>query len=293
MTDLDLPDARILIVDDQEANILFLEELLQQGGYSSWRGVLDPRAAAAACAEFQPDLILLDLLMPDLDSFGVLAQLQPFLAAQAYLPILVLTVDLAPESKRRALAAGAKDFLAKPLDAIEVLLRVKNLLETRFLNRQLQQRADERIREQAALIDQANDAILVCDLADRITFWSQGAEKLYGWTAADVQGRTAADLLLEARPAALVEADRAVATAGGRASYRRGPATGGKSSWPAAGPCCATRLDAPSPSSSSTPTSPRRSRPKRNSSGPNAWRTSTAWRARLRTISTTSSTRWQ
>src|SRR6516225_11629675 len=137
MTDLDLPDARILIVDDQEANILFLEELLQQGGYSSWRGVLDPRAAAAACAEFQPDLILLDLLMPDLDSFGVLAQLQPFLAAQAYLPILVLTVDLTPESKRRALAAGAKDFLAKPLDAIEVLLRVKNLLETRFLYRQL------------------------------------------------------------------------------------------------------------------------------------------------------------
>jgi PAS domain S-box-containing protein len=102
------------------------------------------------------------------------------------LPVLVLTVDITAESKRRALAAGAKDFLAKPLDAVEVLLRVRNLLETRFLYLQLQQRADERIREQAALIDQANDAILVCDLADRVTFWNRGAETLYGWTAADI-----------------------------------------------------------------------------------------------------------
>jgi PAS domain S-box-containing protein len=214
MTDLKLQDARILIVDDQEANVLFLEGLLHEGGYTHWRGVLDPRTAAAVCAEFQPDLILLDLLMPQLDGFGVLAQLQPLLAAQAYLPVLVLTVDLTPESKRRALAAGAKDFLTKPLDAVEVLLRVKNLLETRFLYRQLQERADERIREQAALIDQASDAILVCDLADRITFWSRGAEKLYGWPAADVRGRAAADLLFKTRPAELAEAERAVAAAG-------------------------------------------------------------------------------
>jgi CheY-like chemotaxis protein len=114
VADLNLQDARILIVDDQEANVLFLEGLLHEGGYRCWRVVLDPRAAAAACAEFQPDLILLDLIMPELDGFGVLAQLQPFLAAQAYLPVLVLTVDLTQESRRRALAAGAKDFLAKP-----------------------------------------------------------------------------------------------------------------------------------------------------------------------------------
>jgi PAS domain S-box-containing protein len=112
------------------------------------------------------------------------------------------------------LAAGAKDFLAKPLDAIEVLLRVKNLLETRFLYRQLQQRADERIREQAALIDQANDAILVCDRADCITFWSRGAEKLYGWTSADVSGRRAAELLFKTAPPELEEANRAVTAAG-------------------------------------------------------------------------------
>src|SRR5262249_10571055 len=178
MTDLGLKDARILIVDDQEPNVLFLEALLQEGGYEFRGSVRDSREAVAAWAESGPDLILLDLIMPDLDGFGVLEQLKGLLAEQVYLPVLVLTVDMTAESKRRALAVGAKDFLAKPLDAVEVLLRVKNLLQTRFLYRQLQRSADERIREQAALIDQASDAILVCDLDDRITFWNRGAETL-------------------------------------------------------------------------------------------------------------------
>jgi putative two-component system response regulator len=198
--DLNPQNARLLIIDDQESSVLFLENLLQQGGYTGWRSVRDPRQAVAVCAEFQPDLILLDLIMPNLDGFEVLEQLRPFLAEQVYRPVLVLTADITPESKRRALAAGAKDFLAKPLDAIEVLLRVKNLLETRFLYLQLQQRADERIREQAALIDQANDAILVCDLEDRLTFWNRGAEVLYGWTATEVQGRSAVEVLFKTRP---------------------------------------------------------------------------------------------
>jgi two-component system, cell cycle sensor histidine kinase and response regulator CckA len=214
MKDLHPRNARILIIDDQEANVLFLEGLLEEGGYTAWRTVRDSRAAVAICAEFQPDLILLDLIMPHLDGFGVLDQLRPYLAEQVYLPILVLTVDITPESRRRALAGGAKDFLAKPLDALEVLLRVKNLLETRFLYLQLQQRADERIREQAALIDQANDAILVCDLEDRLTFWNRGAEVLYGWPAAEVQGRSAAEVLFKTRPPELEEANRAVRAAG-------------------------------------------------------------------------------
>lgn len=214
MTNLSVREARILIVDDQEANVLLLEGLLAEGGYRSWRSVLDPRTAVAVCAEYGPDLILLDLVMPHLDGFGVLEQLRPWLASQSYLPILVLTVDITTESRRRALAAGAKDFLAKPLDATEVLLRVKNLLETRFLYRRLEQRADQRIREQAALIDEANDAILVCDLGDRITFWNRGAEKLYGWTAAEVAGKTFARLLCASSSEELEQATRVMAVTG-------------------------------------------------------------------------------
>jgi PAS domain S-box-containing protein len=214
MDEPDLRDARILIVDDQEANALFLEGLLQEGGYRHWRSVRDPRAAAAACADYRPDLVLLDLIMPNLDGFGVLELLRPVLAEEAYLPVLVLTVDISPESKRRALAAGAKDFLSKPLDAVEVLLRVKNLLETRFLYRQLQRRADERIREQAALIDQTNDAVLVCDLDDRVTFWNRGAEVIYGWTAAEVMGRDASKLLGLVAGPELEEAHQALTATG-------------------------------------------------------------------------------
>ena len=214
MTDLHLLDARILIIDDQEANVLFLEELLQQGGYRCWRSVHDPRAALAACTEFRPDLILLDLIMPELDGFGVLQQLRPYLVEQDVLPVLVLTVDINTESKRRALAAGAKDFLAKPLDAIEVLLRINNLLQTRLLYRRLQERADERIREQAALIDQANDAILVCDLTDRITLWNRGAERIYGWTAAEIIGRNAANTLFPMPCPGLGAAKQAAAATG-------------------------------------------------------------------------------
>src|SRR5437879_3421374 len=124
--------AKILIVDDQDANLRLLERILKQDGYSNYRSLSDSRQAVSVCREFQPDLLLLDLMMPHLDGVAVMEQLRS-LTEGTYLPILVLTADVAAEAKRRALAAGAKDFLTKPVDAIEVLLRIKNLLETRFL----------------------------------------------------------------------------------------------------------------------------------------------------------------
>ena len=85
----------------------------------------------------QPDIILLDLMMPEMDGFAVMEHLRPLIPAESYLPILVLTADTSMQTKRRALAAGAKDFLTKPFDAVELALRVRTLLQTRSLHRQL------------------------------------------------------------------------------------------------------------------------------------------------------------
>lgn len=132
----ELLDARILIVDDEPANVTFLESLLDGAGYKNVRATTDPRTVRQLYEDFKPDLILLDLLMPHLDGVAVIAQL-PIPAGQ-YVPVLVLTADISADAKQRALAAGAKDFLTKPFDRTEILLRIKNLLETRFLYRELE-----------------------------------------------------------------------------------------------------------------------------------------------------------
>jgi len=139
--------AKILIVDDQEQNVRLLERLLQHAGYTMLESSTDSRLVLPLFSEFQPDLILLDLTMPHLDGFGVMRELAGHIAADDYLPILVLTADVTPEAKRRALAAGAKDFLTKPFDKAEVVLRIENLLHARFLHRELQ-RQNEMLEEQ-------------------------------------------------------------------------------------------------------------------------------------------------
>ncbi len=158
MLDETLRAAKILIVDDQEANVLVLERLLEREGYAHFKSIRDPRQVITFYVEFQPDLILLDLVMPYLDGFAVLEQLRSAIPAESYLPVLVLTGDITPESKQRALASGANDFLVKPIDAVEVLLRIKNLLETRLLYRQLQtqnQRLGEHVRTRTAQLARA------------------------------------------------------------------------------------------------------------------------------------------
>jgi putative two-component system response regulator len=126
-------DARILVVDDERVNVVLLERILQQAGYTNVKSTTDSTQAAALYDEFEPDLILLDLHMPGLDGFAVMEQLDGRIQDDNFLPILILTADIRPEIKRRALSAGAKDFVTKPFDRTEVLLRIQNLLETRFL----------------------------------------------------------------------------------------------------------------------------------------------------------------
>jgi len=163
MRDGTLKQARILIVDDQEATTRLLEELLRRGGYTGLRSTTDPRTVPALFAEFQPDLILLDLRMPGLDGFGVMETLKPLIPPETYVPVLVLTADITSEAKQRALASGAKDFLAKPFDFTEVLLRIRNLLETRFLHLQLQhhnQILEARVRARTQDLENAKIEIL-------------------------------------------------------------------------------------------------------------------------------------
>jgi putative two-component system response regulator len=122
---------KILIVDDEPVNVALLEDMLCESGYARIRSLTDSRQTLATCAEFDPDLILLDLMMPFIDGFSILEALRSGHGIGTFLPVLVLTADMSQETKRRALVAGATDFLLKPFDHVEVLLRIHNLLRSR------------------------------------------------------------------------------------------------------------------------------------------------------------------
>src|SRR2546430_11178678 len=132
-----LKAARILIVDDESANGGLRERVLEREGYPHLPSRTDARQALPLYTESRPDLVLLDLAMPHGAGFKTLEQIKPLVPPKAYLPVLVLTADITMETKRRALESGAKDFLTKPFDQVEVLLRIRNLLETRLLHQEL------------------------------------------------------------------------------------------------------------------------------------------------------------
>jgi PleD family two-component response regulator len=140
---------KILVVDDDRMTVTLLQQLLQRHGYSRVVGITDSREALQICESLEPDLILLDLIMPNLDGFAVLEALRSD-ASERFLPIVVLTADITEEAKARALDAGATDFLVKPVSQTEALLRIRNLLETRRLNvvlRNQRSALEEAVRE--------------------------------------------------------------------------------------------------------------------------------------------------
>lgn len=133
-TAIDILQANILIVDDQASNVQLLEQLLQAEGYTGVTSTMDPQAVCALHQHNRYDLILLDLQMPVLDGFQVMEGLKAD-TTDAYLPVIVLTAQ--PGHKLRALQAGAKDFISKPFDLVEVKTRIRNMLEVRLLYKKL------------------------------------------------------------------------------------------------------------------------------------------------------------
>ncbi len=135
LTSEDILNARILIVDDQESNVQLLEQLLSEAGYSSVSSTMDPTVVCDWHRKHHYELILLDLQMPVMDGFQVMEGLKT-IDGDGYLPVIVLTAQ--PSHKLRALQAGAKDFISKPFDLLEVKTRIYNMLEVRLLYKKLE-----------------------------------------------------------------------------------------------------------------------------------------------------------
>jgi DNA-binding response OmpR family regulator len=148
---------KILIIDDEPANVALLEDMLSEGGYARVKSVTDSREALETCETFEPDLVLLDLMMPHVDGFTILESLRAG-NRETFFPIIVLTADANENSKLRALRAGATDFLLKPFDQLEVLLRMTNLLETRRIHLQLDMQLaafEDAVRERTSELREA------------------------------------------------------------------------------------------------------------------------------------------
>jgi putative two-component system response regulator len=155
-------NARLLVVDDEVANVEVLIRTLTRAGFTRVESTTDSREVASLYIQHRPDLILLDLHMPHLDGLDVMDQLNE-IAEASYLPILILSGDLTPEARREALSRGAKDFVNKPFQADELLLRIKTLLETRILYIQIQsqnQLLEAKVRERTRELVEAQIEII-------------------------------------------------------------------------------------------------------------------------------------
>jgi adenylate cyclase len=141
----DIHRGKVLVVDDQEANVLLLEQMLRAGGYTSVTSTKNPREVCGLHLKNRYDLILLDLHMPGMDGFQVMEGLKE-LETGGYLPVLVITAQ--PDQKVRALKAGARDFVTKPFELSEVLIRVYNMLEVRLLHQETRKLYEQVVAEQ-------------------------------------------------------------------------------------------------------------------------------------------------
>jgi diguanylate cyclase (GGDEF)-like protein/PAS domain S-box-containing protein len=207
----DVLNASILIVDDQQPNVILLETMLHEAGYTCIASTTDPQAVCELHRKNCYDLILLDLQMPGFDGFQVMEGLKE-IEPDGYLPVLVITAQ--PGHKTRALQAGAKDFISKPYDLIEVQTRIYNMLEVRLLYmesasyckvledtvKELREaesvlRATEEVlfeeKERAQVtLNSIGDAVITADVKGNITYLNLVAERLTGWSRDNAMGRS-------------------------------------------------------------------------------------------------------
>lgn len=193
--------AHIIVLDDEESNVRLVTRMLARAGFQSVTGLSDPTKLHSLLVDTSPDLVITDWHMPQLDGFAVLDILAPLINHER-LPVLVVTGDLSRDARQQALACGAKDFVTKPFDMIEVLLRVRNLLESRILfqdlrkqNRTLLESATGRTRElESTRIEMIERLALAAEYRDeetsehnqRVGLLSSQLAEAIGWTAEDV-----------------------------------------------------------------------------------------------------------
>jgi PAS domain S-box-containing protein len=198
----DTLNAKILIVDDQEANVRLLEKMLSDAGYTNIASTMNPLEVRDLYRQNRYDLILLDLQMPGMDGFQVLEALKE-IEPEGYLPVLVITAQ--PSHKLRALQAGAKDFVSKPFDLVEVQTRIHNMLEVRLLYKQLEdynKKLEQTVAERTAELRESEARFRRLTELASDWYWEQDEKgnftKVYG-PVLDMLGVTVDHLMGEAR----------------------------------------------------------------------------------------------
>ena len=169
--DLDLNTIKLLLVDDEAHCTKLMEALLKQAGYSRITITNDSRQTLELYQQVKPDLVALDMRMPHMDGFDVIRQLKQVIPAEDYVPILIVTGELDAPTKHKALAEGAHDFINKPVDATEVVLRIKNQLQTRHLHQQLRmhnEHLEAQVRLRTKMVEQTQ-----LDLLNRLVLASE------------------------------------------------------------------------------------------------------------------------
>ena len=216
-------EAKILIVDDEEITARVLAEILRKVGYERVQTATNASEALGLCQSIEPDLVLLDWRMPRVSGHEVLQQIRATCSKEVYLPVVIVTADIQPESRHEALGSGATDFLIKPYDPEEIVLRVRNLLETRFLHLHLARKQRElegrllETRRLATAISNLSSGVVITDPHQPdhpIIFTNPGFSAITGYSAEEVIGRNCRFLQgAETDPDVLAELRHAIARA--------------------------------------------------------------------------------